>query len=203
MDTINRPGDPARMQWQDRWETGDTPWDHGEAAPPLVDWLRDNTLTGRILVPGCGSGHEVRAVASAAGAEVLGLDLAEGAVAAADAFPEVGRERYRVGDFLALPEDLVGQFDALVEHTCFCAIDPADRPRYATAAARALKPGGRLVAIFYLDPQRPVGPPFGVERAELDALFAAGFALESAHVPTRVFPGREGREELRVYRRQD
>ena len=33
----------------------------------------------------------------------------------------------------------------MVEHTCFCAIEPGQRGAYRAAVARLLKPGGRLV----------------------------------------------------------
>ena len=49
--------------WQEKYEQGETPWDKGEPSPGLVDFLADHNLNGRILVPGCGSGHDVRAIA--------------------------------------------------------------------------------------------------------------------------------------------
>ena len=67
-----------------------------------------------------------------------------------------------VGDLFNPPPGFHGAFDWIIEHTCFCAIDPAMRPRYVQAAAALLKPGGRLFAIFYLDPAAGRQPPFGV-----------------------------------------
>jgi hypothetical protein len=65
--------------------------------------------------------------------------------------------------------------------------------------------GGRLAAIFYLDPgwdDPEQGPPFGVSVAELDRLFlgAGRFELEREWVPERAYAGREGRELIRVMR---
>jgi hypothetical protein len=74
------------------------------------------------------------------------------------------------------------------------------------AVALALKPRGRLLAIFYLDPGNDSpdeGPPFEVSIAELDRLFAPRFELEREWLPTRAYPGREGREWLRVLVRRD
>jgi SAM-dependent methyltransferase len=169
-----------------------------------VDFLSENRVDGRVLVPGCGFGHDVRALA-AQGAEVVGLDIAPSAVEGARRFPRVADERYEVGDLFALPEPMRGAFDWVWEHTCFCAIDPARRADYVAAVHAALKPGGRLLAIFYLDPGNASpeeGPPFEVSVAELDRLFLPWFELEREWLPRRAYPGREGREWMRVLRRR-
>ncbi len=88
-----------------------------------------------------------------------------------------------------------------VEHTCFCAIQPAQRPAYVEGVADAWRPGGHLFAIFYLDPGNDSpdeGPPFEVSIAELDRLFLPRFTLEREWLPQRAYPGREGREWMRV-----
>jgi SAM-dependent methyltransferase len=163
--------------------------------------LEKNSLSGRILVPGCGSGHDVRAIALSGVGTVIGLDLAPSAINLARDQPCVGGEHYRLANFLSLPPELVGAFDWVFEHTCFCAIDPHLRSTYVRAAAAALAPGGRLLAIFYLDVgERDGGPPFGTTRGELDALFDPAFETLEESVPTRSYAGREGCELLRVLR---
>jgi SAM-dependent methyltransferase len=196
--------DPRDLEWQRRYEENDTPWDKGAPSPALVDYLRENPIAGRILVPGCGRGHEARALAAQAGAEVVGLDLSAAAVAEARKLaPEtMPNLRFITGDFFALPPDLDGAFDWIVEHTCFCAIDPHRRGDYVRAAARALRDGGMLFGIFYLEPDSDPGPPFRVSRDELSALFVPHFTLLEEWVPRASFPGREGRELVRVLRRQ-
>ncbi len=196
------------MDWNAQYETGETPWDKGAPAPPLLEWLsaKDRHLTGEILVPGCGLGHDVRAIAEAhPTARVIGMDIAPVAVELARKVPGSGNESYLLADLFALPAELRGRFDWIFEHTCFCAIDPARRSDYVAAVADALRPGGRLLAIFYLDPwdrgeTRPPdgGPPFGVTVEALDTFFAPHFRLLEEQRPTRAYPGREGRELLRV-----
>jgi SAM-dependent methyltransferase len=191
------------MDWETRYQTGDMPWEKGTSAPPLVDWLTRNKIHGRILVPGCGSGHDVRELARA-GAQPLGLDLSPSAIALAESYPRSGLESYQPADFFALPPDLIESFDWLYEHTCFCAINPADREKYVDAAATALKPRGELLAIFYLDPGHDHpddGPPYGATREELDALFGSRFEMLDEYVPTVAYPGREGRELVRRLRK--
>ena len=189
------------MDWEAQYRQGDTPWDKGEASPGLVDYLQTHTIAGEVLVPGCGSGHDVR-VFSAAGATVTGLDLAPTAISLARSIPPAGNERYEQGNFFDLPQHLRDRFDWVVEHTCFCAIDTVLRPQYVEAAATALKPGGHLLAIFYMTPNKPGdGPPHGSTPAELDSLFSPRFRLLEDWQPTKNYPSRIGKERMRLMQR--
>lgn len=186
--------------WEDHYRRGETPWEKGAPSPGLVEFLAVEPVHGRVLVPGCGFGHDVRALAATA-EEVVGIDLAPSAVAAAQAAPRAGREQYEVADLFALPPHWRGSFDWVWEHTCFCAIDPAQRTAYVEAVAGALRPGGHLLAVFYLDPGNDSpdeGPPFEVSVAELDRLFAPRFELIREWLPASAYAGREGREWMRL-----
>ncbi len=68
----------SETDWNQRYVDGDTPWDKGDAAPGLNDWLVGNDMDpdSRILVPGCGCGHDAHAWARA-GFETTGVDLSE------------------------------------------------------------------------------------------------------------------------------
>ncbi len=190
--------------WEDHYRRGEIPWEKGAPSPGLVDFLATEPVRGRVLVPGCGLGHDVRALAGTAD-EVVGIDIAPSAVVASRAFPPTGRERYELADLFALPAWWRGAFDWVWEHTCFCAINPAQRPAYVEAVADALRPGGQLLAIFYLDPGNDTpdeGPPFEVSIAELDRLFLPRFTLVREWLPQHAYPGREGREWMRVLTRR-
>src|SRR5688572_23802345 len=150
--------------WEAQYQRGETPWDKGAPHPGLIDWLETSRPNGPVLVPGCGVGHDVRALA-ATGVEVLGIDIAPSAVRAAAAVPRVGDERYEVADLFALPPHLRNAFALVWEHTCFCAIEPRLRLAYVEAVHGALLPNGQLLAVFYLDPGNDSpdeGPPFEV-----------------------------------------
>jgi SAM-dependent methyltransferase len=191
--------------WEARYTEGNMPWEKGAPHPALFDLLSRQTIQGSVLVPGCGLGNDVRALAATADA-VLGLDIAPSAIAAAKQHPEVGGESYLAADLFALPRRLHGAFDWVFEHTCFCAIDPARRADYAAAVATALRPGGYTFAIFYLNPQMDPGesgPPFGVTPAELDTLFRPAFDLILEWPPSATFPGREGRERCRLLKKRE
>jgi methyl halide transferase len=200
-----------RMNWDELYQAKDTPWEKGAAAPPLLEWLRKRgSLDGEVLVPGCGYGHDVRAIAAASPAStVVGIDIAATALTEAIKFPSVGREVFQSADIFALPQSLMSRFDWVFEHTCFCAIQPERRPDYVKMAISALRPEGRLLAIFFLNPWDPGdelpeggGPPFGVTKEELDNLFSPHFNLVEEFKPTAAFPGREGREVIRLLRKK-
>lgn len=195
--------------WQELYESGVTPWDRGGPSPPLVQWLETHRLDGRVLVPGCGHGHDLTALANSGAEAVVGFDIAPGGVAAArektGAFANVTVE---LGDFFAFAHGHAeaGNFDWIFEHTCFCAIDRERRDDYVRAAAAALKPGGHLLAVFYLHPwaeeeDQDQGPPFRSTVEELDQRFSPHFTILESYVPSVSYTGREGRELLRLLRR--
>jgi SAM-dependent methyltransferase len=190
--------------WEERYELGDTPWNKNAPHPALLDFLREQPLNGRILVPGCGYGYDVRAISRVEN-EVIGVDIAPSAIRRAESLPKVANERYEVADLFHLPAHTHNAFDWVWEQTCFCALDPDLRPRYVEAVAGTLKPGGHLLGVFFLKPdmaEGETGPPFGIEIAELDGLFHGHFDLVREWLPANTFEGRENREWMRLYRRR-
>jgi SAM-dependent methyltransferase len=194
------------LEWQKRYDAHDTPWDKGMAAPPLVSFLRNGQIAGKVLVPGCGRGHDVRELARQPHSQVVGLDISSTAIAQAREIVDPTESRQEIlfleGDFFNLPTPLPASFDWLVEHTCFCAIEPRQRPDYVRAASSALRPGGRIFAIFYLNPDTESGPPFPVSKSELSELFDPHFDLMEEWIPRESFPGREDRELVRILKKR-
>ncbi|WP_395743412.1 methyltransferase [Prosthecobacter sp.] len=184
--------------WNQAYQENFTPWDKGLPAPPLVEWLAGHTLSGRVLVPGCGLGHDVAHLVSL-GVDAYGLDIAPTAVARAKERHPALAERFVCADLF----EFRGQYDAIVEHTCLCALPPEWRAKYRDAVISLLKPEGLLVGVFYINPDMDpgeTGPPFGISTEELTALFAERFQIVESQVPAAAYPGREGRECLRVLR---
>jgi hypothetical protein len=69
--------------------------------------------------------------------------------------------------------------------------------------ASALKSRAHLLAVFYLDPGNDTpdeGPPFEVSVPELNRLFDPHFDLVDEWLPQHTYPGREGREWMRLLR---
>ncbi|OZB58770.1 MAG: thiopurine S-methyltransferase [Thiomonas sp. 13-66-29] len=165
--------------WQQRFEQGSTPWDRGAANPQLQVWLREGSLSPcRILVPGCGNGHEVLALA-AAGFDVTALDYAPAAVEG------VRRRLGQAGLKATLIQADVRswspqtRFDAIYEQTCLCALHPDDWSIYAARLRDWLAPHGRLYALFMQAPKPGAaegliqGPPYHCDIHGMRALFPA------------------------------
>jgi SAM-dependent methyltransferase len=185
--------------WEQAYQDNFTPWDRGEPSPALVEFFARHELSGRVLVPGCGVGHDVAFLVSR-GLDAVGLDIAPTAIERAKSrYPELA-ERFVLGDLFELKDP----FDAVVEHTCLCALPPEWREKYREAVAGLLKPGGRLIGVFFINPEMDegeTGPPFGISEAELKALMAPRFEIVESYVPHTAYPGREGREMIGVFRK--
>src|SRR5205085_983868 len=89
--------------WEERYQSGDMPWEKGAPSPGLVDFLaaHPKLTRGTVCVPGCGTGHDVRAWAGA-GFDVSGYDIAPSAIRlAAERTQEAGlAAQFQLGDFL-------------------------------------------------------------------------------------------------------
>jgi len=158
--------------WQSRYDDGKTGWDRGESNPMLMRWLKIQTLTPcRILVPGCGRGHEVITLA-AAGFDVTAVDFATSAVD--HLRDELDRRSLKAtviqSDLFAL--DHHHCFDAIYEQTCLCAIDPNRWGTYEQLLACWVKPGGQLFAMF-MQTDKQEGPPFGCDLPTMQTLFGS------------------------------
>lgn len=187
--------DPA--YWEADYRNQDTPWDLGQAAPALTAWLPGHPGKKlRAINPGCGRGHDAFALGRA-GYEVLAVDFAPTAVAAVRAAAKPGVTALET-DLFTLSAEQVGTFDLWFEHTCFCAIDPAMRPRYVETARKLIKPDGLLLAVFFTHGDTG-GPPFDVRPEEIERLFGPHFTVELSPIENSV-KRRRGEETLGLLR---
>ena len=197
--------------WDQRYRQGNTPWDKGRASPALIYWLKNypGRILGHILIPGCGTGHDVRAIADAEPtSSPLGIDISSTAIATCLQNKVHDNEQYEQTDLFQLSRKFHAAFDWVWEHTCYCAIDPSKRPQYVSAIASALKPGGIFLGIFYLNPEVDAttpndGPPHGTSIEDVKSLFfaASDFVLLDSEKPNACYPGREGREHVLQFQR--
>lgn len=187
--------------WDHRYATGRTNWDIGQPAPPLVSYARRLSKRGRLACLGCGRGHDALFFAEL-GWQVTGFDFSEVALRAAR---EQAASRgvcidFQRCDLFTLDRDYRGVFDVVVEHTCFCAIDPDRRDEYVHIVREILKPGGLFIGLFYaILPEE--GPPFPTSVVELRQRFAEGFQEQVLFVPENSIPERAGRELFAVFKR--
>ena len=158
--------------WEEKYRTKVIPWDRGAVSPALLGWLDDNELqAGRILIPGCGHGHEALELAQR-GFQVTALDIAPTALThLAAELHAAGVDAERVcAD--ALSWQPVQPFDAIYEQTCLCALDPSHWTAYEQQLFAWLRPGGKLFALF-MQTERAGGPPYHCAVPEMHTLFPA------------------------------
>ncbi len=201
MDTPRFPKrDPGGAEfWDLRYAAGFAPWDARRVPQRLRSFIAAQAGPRRVLVPGCGSGHDVRCFAEA-GWEVTGLDFSAAALEAAR--PVVGpfAQRLVLGDFFA---PIAGEpFEVVYERAFLCALPRRLWDAWSRRVARLVVPGGLLAGFFYFETGER-GPPFGLATPrELDALLEDAFErIEDAAVDDsiEVF---QGRERWQVWRRR-
>ena len=198
MATVNEPA-----FWQRLYEQGADGWELGEPAPALVDFVETRPpAIGRVAVPGCGRGHDVRFLASR-GYEAVGFDFAPAALEAARLLAERDHvsATFEPRDVFSLAGDHAGAFDGVWEYTCFCAIDPERRAEYARVLETILRPGGWLLACFYPVRAGGGGPPFPVSRIEISQVFGTLFGIERLGRPLRSPQNRRGEELVMLARK--
>jgi SAM-dependent methyltransferase len=190
--------DPAGPDfWDVRFREGFTPWDAGGVPAALREFLTREPAARRVLVPGCGSGYEVRAFA-AAGHDVVAIDFSAAAIEAARrVLGELGHLVVQ-GDFFTHPLD---SFDLVYERAFLCALPRPLWPRWAARVAEVLRPGGRLAGFFFWSEDER-GPPFGLQGGELEELLSPAFdRIEDAPVADSI-PVFAGRERWQTWRRR-
>ncbi|MBD1904219.1 TPMT family class I SAM-dependent methyltransferase [Funiculus sociatus GB2-A5] len=196
MQSVTEPND-----WENRYQEGTTPWDLGEAAPPLESLLNSSRLpVGRAVVLGCGRGYDALLFARY-GFETIGVDLAPSAIASATSLANAtgSTAQFLQRDIFDLPAEFPNYFDYIVEHTCFCAISPEQRTAYVQLVRSLLKPKGELIGLFFTH-NRPGGPPFGITPVEIRHYFETDFEILSLEPVTNSIPKRQGEEHLGRFR---
>jgi hypothetical protein len=191
------------MDWDELYRKGETFWDKGAASPPLKEYLERHSLRGRALLPGCGRGHDV-ALAVEHGLDAVGLDIAPtGVEEARKLYPHLAN-RFAVGNLFDPPEEFRDAFDLVLEHTCMSALHPRVRGEYRRGIDVTLRRGGLLVGVWFINPNLgpgEEGPPYAFAVEDLTELFADGYEIVEDYVPKVAYPGREGRERVRVLRK--
>jgi SAM-dependent methyltransferase len=171
---------PDREFWQRRFEQHQMPWDRGAPGPQIEPWRADATLAPglRIAVPGCGSGHDVLALAQA-GCAVVAIDYADAAITLTRERLAAAAARASVvqADVLTWQPD--APLDAVYEQTCWCALHPEQWAAYAGQLRGWLRPGGRLLLLALqclregAAAGRIEGPPYHMDVNALRALLPA------------------------------
>ena len=182
--------------WDSRYRDHVTPWDKGGSPARLIDFARTLPSATRVLIPGCGTGHEAVFLARA-GLDVLALDFSAAAVKAARETAGPFADLIVQADFFDF--DAGTCFYVIYERAFLCALPRHLWPAYAARAAEVLRPGGCIAGFWFFD-DNDRGPPFGTSDHGLEALLGPAFRQECDEAVTDSLPIFEGRERWQVWR---
>lgn len=186
--------------WSHRYEEKDIGWDMGHPSPSLVWAVEKLKLPKmRIAVLGCGLGHDAHFLATK-GHRVIGFDFSQQAIdGAKQKYPESENLKWECEDVFKMPSHYLKQFDLVIEHTCFCAVDPARRDELVSVWESLLSEEGQVLGVFFTMPKN-FGPPFGATELEIADRLHKSFRT-SLWVRSRVsHPRRLGKELVVVGR---
>lgn len=178
--------------WEEKYLRGHMPWDIGQAAPAFVKYFGSLNLESqsyRFAVLGSGHGHDAFYIAKQNHtSNVYGFDFSKSATEYCNETRQklgLSNITFLQADFFKLVEDKKWEsyFNYVIEHTSLAAIDPARRKEYEKLIFYLLKPGGKLIGLFFTRPKERGGPPFGISPEEVRELFKGNLIeIEKLHL---------------------
>ncbi|KMT15573.1 hypothetical protein BVRB_3g059230 [Beta vulgaris subsp. vulgaris] len=191
--------------WQKCWEEEMTPWDLGFTTPIIQHLVQTDAFPkgNRVLVPGCGSGYDVIAMASS-DRYVVGLELSEVAISKARELAasstNVNNMTFILDDFFTWKSDAL--FDIIFDYTFFCALEPNMRLAWASRMAELLNPDGELLTLIFPISDHVGGPPYKVSVSDYEEVLAPfGFKAASVTENELAVQPRKGYEKLGRWKR--
>ncbi len=190
--------------WDEVYASGQDAWEMQKPSPVLVEqWKKTHELISSgasVLVPGAGRGHDAIFLAEN-NLKVTALDFSKEAQNEfAKKYP-ASSVRYLSDDIFRHLEQNPQVYDAIFEHTIYCAIDPARREEYIDKVKMALKPQGLWFGIHFMHTNEG-GPPFGNTQWELKQMTQDGFDYKEWEISKFSPTGRLAQELWSVMRKK-
>ena len=192
---IDTPQIEKSNYWSDVYNTEENPgWNLNQPAVAFKDMLpRLKLPKSRVLVLGCGEGHDA-ALFAEAGHVVTAVDFSPEAIARGKSkYAHLSNLHFYQSNIFHLPQEWNFSFDLVVEHTCFCAIPPDQRGELVRLYRRMLHEEGQLLGVFFAMDKRS-GPPFGSTEWEIRKRTQNGFQYLFWGRLRNSLPQRLGRE---------
>ena len=196
---MKEPSDTAAPGfWDERYASGETPWVARAVPAALHSFLLRTQPRGKVLIPGCGTDHQVIRVFAAAGFDVTAIDFSAVAVAKTrDALNDL-KSTVLLADFFEY--DFATKFDFVFERTFLCALPTTRWKEYANRLAQLLRPGGKLIGVFFYGVE-PEPPPHPLNDEQALNLFGKSFRLirsEEISDSVAMFSGMERWQEWQL-----
>jgi thiopurine S-methyltransferase len=175
--------------WHQRWQQNQIGF-HKQEIHPLLEryWSKLSVNPGsRVLIPLCGKSNDMLWLL-AMGFQVVGVELSPLAIEAFFAdnglqsrvrrqgdfwVNEIDGLQIFCGDFFALRPTDLGQIDAVYDRGSLVALPPDMRIEYVSSLYAMLSTNVQILLIAFDYPQHEMpGPPFSVQREEVESLYA-------------------------------
>jgi ubiquinone/menaquinone biosynthesis C-methylase UbiE len=174
----------------DRAYEGTPPWDIGKPQEFFAALVDAETIRGKVLDIGCGTGSDTLYYASR-GLDVIGLDASGVAIerARAKAREQGASVEFIQGDALQLTQ-LSETYDTVVDCGLLHVFSDDDMQRLINEVRAVLRPSGHYVVACFSD-EATLNGPRKLTKDELHALFREGWRIESIEpVTLGIVPGR-------------
>lgn len=186
--------------WSNRYANQQTGWDIGYPAIPIAAYceqLSDKKIS--ILIPGAGNAYEAEHLFLQGFQNVTVLDISAAPLQAfQQRLPEFPKGQLIQENFFTFE----GQFDLVIEQTFFCSFEPTveNRTKYAAQMSKLLKPGGKLVGLWFKHPlHKEAKRPFGGSKAEYLSYLTPFFKARVFEDCYNSIPPRQGNELFGIF----
>lgn len=148
--------------WTNRYTDKLTGWDIGYPSTPLQEYFDQiEDKSKRILIPGAGNAYEAEYLFEQGFTNVFVMDISKSPLTSfSTRVPDFPKDHLLQEDFFFH----TAEYDLIIEQTFFCSFEPTGEKRtaYARQMNALLKPGGKLVGLWFNHPlfegaKRPFG----------------------------------------------
>ena len=189
--------------WEDIYLENDTGGDL-KGVTPVFNSISNELIKGKVCIVGCGRGYDAIMFAKK-GFDVTAVDFAPTPIFELNKLAIQKSETINTvqDDIFSLVEKFSDTFDYVIEQTCFCAIHPNRRKEYEILVRTILKPGGKLVGLWFPLDKSPEegGPPWGTTIDEVKSTFNSGWKIEKEEFTLQSVEPRKGREKLIIFKK--
>lgn len=161
----------AAIDWEQKYESGETPWDSGEASQELKRMLDEYRIQPcRTLELGCGTGTNAIYLAKR-GFEVTAVELSSNALRQAHdrAIRDGVEVRFLEGDLLA-PPPLGAPFPFVFDRGVYHVLRNVDIVRFRNTIQRSTMPGSLYLALL-ANANDPDTESDGPPRVQVDEMY--------------------------------
>ncbi|HHH36294.1 MAG TPA: thiopurine S-methyltransferase [Gammaproteobacteria bacterium] len=178
--------------WHRKWQAGEIGFHQARINPFLKKFWKQHLPPGRVLVPLCGKSRDMAWLAEQ-GHEVLGVEIHGAAIRAFfeeqglahECIPRPSFTAWRgggveilEGDFFALTPGHVAGVCSVYDRAALIALPPEMRRRYCRHLLAILpRPVHMLLVTLEYPQEERAGPPFSVDRAEIESHYGAGLEI--------------------------